>query len=87
MPYVLEYNRKAIDERLTRLAAYLGLPNPSFKSVLDWILALRKEIGIPHTLKEHRRRRQADRQKWPRWPPPIPAPAATRSRSAPRSCA
>ena len=52
MPYVLEYNRAAIDERLTRLAAYLDLPNPSFKSVLDWILALRKEIGIPHTLKD-----------------------------------
>jgi len=52
MPYVLEYNRAAIDERLTRLAAYLRLPNPSYKAVLDWILALRKEIGIPHTLKE-----------------------------------
>ncbi len=52
MPYVLEYNRAAIDERLTRLAAFLRLPNPSFKAVLDWILALRKEIGIPHTLKD-----------------------------------
>jgi alcohol dehydrogenase class IV len=52
MPYVLQYNRSAIDERLTRLAAYLRLPNPSFKAVLDWVLALRKEIGIPHTLKE-----------------------------------
>ena len=52
MPYVLEYNRSAIDERLTRLARYLNLPNPSFKSLLDWILALRKEIGIPHTLKD-----------------------------------
>src|SRR5262245_15827539 len=45
MPYVLEYNRSAIDERLTRLARFLSLPNPSFKSLLDWILALRKEIG------------------------------------------
>ncbi len=52
MPYVLEYNRTAIDEKLSRLAAYLCLPNPSFKAVLDWILSLRKEIGIPHTLKE-----------------------------------
>jgi alcohol dehydrogenase class IV len=52
MPYVLEYNRAAIDEKLTRLAAYLRLPNPSFKAVLDWVLTLRKEIGIPHTLKE-----------------------------------
>jgi alcohol dehydrogenase class IV len=52
MPYVLEFNRTAIDERLARLAAYLRLPNPSFKAVMDWILALRKEIGIPHTLKD-----------------------------------
>lgn len=52
MPYVLAYNRAAIDERLTRLAAYLRLPNPSFKAVLEWILSLRKEIGIPHTLME-----------------------------------
>jgi len=52
MPYVLEFNRTAIDERLTRLAAFLRLPNPSYRAVLDWILALRKEIGIPHTLKD-----------------------------------
>ncbi len=52
MPYVLEFNRAAIDEKMTRLAAWLGLPSPSFKSVMSWVLALRKEIGIPHTLKD-----------------------------------
>ena len=52
MPYVLEFNRAAIDQKMTRLAAWLGLPNPSFKAVMDWVLALRREIGIPHTLKE-----------------------------------
>ena len=52
MPYVLEFNRQAIDERMTRLARFLGLPNPGFKAVQDWVLKLRKEIGIPHTLKE-----------------------------------
>ena len=52
MPYVLEFNRQAIEEKMTRLAAYIGLPNPGFKSVMDWVLALRKEIGIPHTLKD-----------------------------------
>ena len=50
MPYVLVFNRPAIEERLTRLARYLGLPNPGFQAVLDWVLALRKEIGIPNTL-------------------------------------
>jgi alcohol dehydrogenase class IV len=52
MPYVLEFNRAAIDAKMTRLAAWLGLPDPSFKAVMAWVLALRKEIGIPHTLKE-----------------------------------
>ena len=52
MPYVLEFNRQAIEEKMTRLAAYIGLLNPGFKSVMDWVLALRKEIGIPHTLKD-----------------------------------
>jgi alcohol dehydrogenase class IV len=52
MPYVLDFNRPAIDERMTRLARFLGLPNPGFKAVMDWILRLRKEIAIPHTLKD-----------------------------------
>jgi alcohol dehydrogenase class IV len=52
MPYVLEFNRAAIEAKMTRLAAWLGLPNPSFGAVMAWVLALRKEIGIPHTLKD-----------------------------------
>jgi alcohol dehydrogenase class IV len=50
MPYVLVFNRTAIDERLTRLAAWLGLKNPSFQAVLDWTLALREEFKMPHKL-------------------------------------
>jgi alcohol dehydrogenase class IV len=52
MPYVLIFNRPAIEERMTRLARYLGLPDPGFQAVLDWVLQLRKEIGIAHTLAE-----------------------------------
>jgi alcohol dehydrogenase class IV len=52
MPYVLVFNRPAIEEKLTRLARYLDLPNPGFQAVLDWVLQLRREIGIPHTLGE-----------------------------------
>ena len=52
MPYVMQFNRGAIEEKMTRLAAYLGLKNPGYQAVLDWVLALRKEIGIPHTLKD-----------------------------------
>lgn len=50
MPYVLQANRAAIDERITSLARYLDLPQPSFSAFLDWVLALREKIGIPHTL-------------------------------------
>jgi alcohol dehydrogenase class IV len=50
MPYVLVFNRSAIDERMTGLARYLDLPQPSFQAVLGWVLALRKEIGIPADL-------------------------------------
>jgi alcohol dehydrogenase len=49
LPYVLVFNRKAIDEKIKRLAAYIGL-KPSFRAFLDWVLALRAEIGVPHTL-------------------------------------
>lgn len=52
MPYVLAFNREAIEEKLIRLAAWLGLANPSFQAVMDWVLQLRVEIEIPHTLKE-----------------------------------
>lgn len=52
MPYVLVFNRPAIEARLTRLARYLDLAHPGFEAVLDWVLALRAEIGIPHTLAE-----------------------------------
>ena len=50
MPYVLVFNRAAIEDRLTRLAAWLGLPDPSFQSVMDWVLGLREKFEIPHTL-------------------------------------
>lgn len=50
MPYVLEANREAIEPRIVTAARYLNLPSPSFTSFLDWVLALREDIGIPHKL-------------------------------------
>jgi alcohol dehydrogenase class IV len=52
MPYVLLFNRSAIEERIGRVAAYLGLTRPGFDSFLDWVLKLRSRIGIVHTLAE-----------------------------------
>jgi alcohol dehydrogenase class IV len=51
MPYVLAFNRKSIEDRIKRLGAFIGL-RASFRAVLDWVLALRAEIGVPHTLAE-----------------------------------
>ena len=52
MPYVLAFNRPAIEHRLAGLARYLDLPAASAGAVLDWVLALRHEIGVPHSLAE-----------------------------------
>ena len=49
MPYVLKANRRAIEPDIKRAAAYLGIKG-GFGGFLGWVLALRQEIGIPHTL-------------------------------------
>jgi alcohol dehydrogenase len=49
MPYVVKANRRKIDKDIERAAAYLGIKG-GFDGFLKWILALRKEIGIPNTL-------------------------------------
>lgn len=52
MPYVLSWNRPALSEKMQRLAAYLNLKQHSYTGVLDWIMELRKSIGVPDTLAE-----------------------------------
>ncbi|WP_299073855.1 iron-containing alcohol dehydrogenase [uncultured Paraglaciecola sp.] len=52
MPYVLKANCSAIEPRIERLARYLELNDSSFDGFLQWILALRAELGIPHSLSE-----------------------------------
>ena len=51
MPYVLAFNRPAIEAKIERLAAYLGLA-PSFPAFLDFVLRLRQKIGVPHSLRD-----------------------------------
>ena len=50
MPYVLEFNRPAVEEKMTALARYLELEEAGFRGVVRWILDLRERIGIPRTL-------------------------------------
>ena len=52
MPYVLEFNRTSIEDKMAALARYLGLDGTGFEAVQRWILALRARIGIPHTLSD-----------------------------------
>ena len=52
MPYVLSFNRDSIEDRLARLAGYIGLADASFDGFLGWILELRRGLGIPHLLPE-----------------------------------
>lgn len=52
MPYVLAFNRSAIEERIERLAAYLQLPRQDFAGFLDFVLELRASLGVPHALEE-----------------------------------
>jgi alcohol dehydrogenase class IV len=51
LPYVLTFNRGAIEARIARLAAWLGLA-PSFDAFLAALLELRRTTGVPHTLAE-----------------------------------
>ena len=52
MPYVLSANRSAIEVRIKRLSAYIGLAEPGFAGFLSWILELRSQLAIPHCLAE-----------------------------------
>jgi alcohol dehydrogenase len=51
MPYVLKANRKKIEAKIERAAAYLGIRG-GFNGFMKFVLALRKEVGIPHALKD-----------------------------------
>jgi len=51
MPYVLAFNRDAIEDKLARLARWLDIGD-SFDDVQKWVLDLRKEFDIPHTAAE-----------------------------------
>ncbi|MHB1302879.1 MAG: iron-containing alcohol dehydrogenase [Acidiphilium sp.] len=49
MPYVLAYNRPAIEARIEHAARCLGISG-GFDGFLGWVLDLRRELGIPHTI-------------------------------------
>ena len=51
MPYVLKFNRAAIEDKIKRAAAYMGI-KPEFTAFMDFVLKLRADLGVPHTLED-----------------------------------
>jgi len=51
MPYVVAANRKKIEPQIERAAAYLGIRG-RFDGFVNWILKLRRAVGIPNSLSE-----------------------------------
>jgi alcohol dehydrogenase class IV len=52
LPYVLAFNRPAIEERMALVARILDLAPADFDAVLAWLIDFRAELGVPHTLAE-----------------------------------
>jgi alcohol dehydrogenase class IV len=52
LPYVMRHNRRAISEKTEVIARSLNLPQPSFDTLFDWVLELRRSLGIPGSLAE-----------------------------------
>ena len=50
LPYVLQNNRPAIEEKVTHIARVLELDDISFEGFLHWILQFRKTLQIPADL-------------------------------------
>ncbi|WP_343315764.1 iron-containing alcohol dehydrogenase [Brucella sp. BE17] len=51
MPYVLHHNRAAIEKRIERLAAYLGIEG-GFDGFVETVVKLRRDLCVPDTLPE-----------------------------------
>jgi alcohol dehydrogenase class IV len=49
LPYVLTFNRNAIEKKMARMGVYLGV-GQCFDDVLNWLSDLRRDIGIPDKL-------------------------------------
>ena len=52
MPYVLTFNKDAVEEKIIKICNYLELKNQTFDGFIDWILKLRKDLKMPHKLSE-----------------------------------
>ena len=51
MPFVLEYNRSAIESKFDRLGSYINISG-GLDGIIDWVNNLKKEMNIPHSLQD-----------------------------------
>ncbi len=52
LPYALKQNSPVITKHMETLCIFLGIQEPSTEGFIAYIVDLRKELGIPHTLVE-----------------------------------
>jgi alcohol dehydrogenase class IV len=52
LPYVMTYNRHVIAEKSEIISRALNLPQRGYEGFFDWVLELRRKLGIPHSLAE-----------------------------------
>ena len=52
MPYVLTFNKSMIEDKIIKICDYLKFEEKSFNGFINWILDLRKQLGMPHKLSE-----------------------------------
>ena len=52
MPYVLTFNRSAIEKKIIKACEYLEIKNKSFNGFIDWTLSLREKTKIPHKISD-----------------------------------
>jgi len=52
LPYVMTWNRSAIEEKSATIARVIDLDRASFDGFLEWVLEARRALGVPHSLAE-----------------------------------
>ena len=52
MPFVLTFNRDAIEKKIIKICDYLELEDKTFDGFVNWVLDLRKKLDMPHKLSE-----------------------------------
>jgi alcohol dehydrogenase class IV len=50
LPYVMTYNRRAIADKAEIISRVLNLPQRGYEGFFAWVLQLRSELTIPHSL-------------------------------------